>query len=206
MSASDPVPGRSGSELLHDQLQGLTAWQRALAQRMLAAGVLQDTREQRLDARRRIDALKRAHSALLEQADRLVEDTHALLDGGPARGIVVHRDPWMRRRLSESFNQVGLRVVAEADDGAEGLGLAILEQPEVLLLESRLPSMTGLEVVSSARELAPKTLIAVQVDHDGDMTALLDAGADAVYNRRLPAAVLCEQVLERLRDRPTARV
>jgi CheY-like chemotaxis protein len=199
----DEVPVRTGPELLRDQLSGLDAWHRDSARRALIAGSVEQTREQRLDGRRRMDALRRANTALIAQADETVEQSLALLMGGVLRSVVVHRDEWMRRKLAVGLAEAGLKVVAEASDGADGLGIAVAEQPDVLVIEDRLPSMSGLDVVRATTALSPKTLIAAQVDHESLITAMLEAGARVVFSRQLSPDLVCEQVLGLLRAGPS---
>jgi CheY-like chemotaxis protein len=198
----DPcLQGRSGCELLSDQLDGLTRWHRDLQRRIQAAEAVHDTREQRLDLRRRMEALRRAQEALLSRADSSTDDSLELLGRAPVRGVLAHRNEWMRHKLARGLEERGLAVVAELANGADALGVSVFEQPDLLIVEDRLPSMTGLEVVRSVREMAPKTLVAAQVEDEIDAAQMRDAGADAVFPRHIPPQLVVEQVLEKLLDR-----
>lgn len=75
-----------------------------------------------------------------------------------------------------------LNVVAQAGTLAEGLALAQLERPDVLVVDVTLPDGTGLELVRSARELLPASGIVVLTMHSDDDTLLraLEAGASAL--------------------------
>ena len=200
------VHGRNGFELLEDQLEGLSNWHRDRHRRMQAAEAAHDTREQRLDLRRRMEALRRAQAALLARADDSIEGSVELLRQAPARGLLAHRSEWMRHKLALGLEELGVAVVAELDNGADALGVTIFEQPDLLIVEDRLPSMTGLEVVRSVRELAPKTLVVAQVEDDRDGARMLDAGAEAVFDRRIPPQLVVEQVIEQLRVRSEPRM
>lgn len=197
-----PVPARSGIELIEDQLEGLDRWHEVVHARLAAAKTAEGTREMRLDARRRMDALRRAQQALLAHADSRIEESRTVLGAGPARGIIVHRSDWVRAKLALALEELGLTVVASATDGADGLGVAVLEQPDLLIVEEHLPSISGPELVRSTRELSPHTVVAVQVESVGGVGDLLDAGARAVFSRRIPPGTIAEQIVDYLRTRP----
>jgi CheY-like chemotaxis protein len=195
------VHGRSGFELLEDQLDGLSSWHRDMRRWIQAAESAHDTREQRLDLRRRMEALRRAEAALLARADDSIEGSVELLRQAPARSLLAHRSEWMRHKLALGLEEVGMTVLAEVDNGADALGVSVFEQPDLLIVEDRLPSMTGLEVVRSVRQLAPKTMVVAQVEDDSDSARMLDAGAEAVFDRRIPPHLVVEQVIEQFRLR-----
>lgn len=197
-----PVPARSGVELIADQLDGLDRWHKIVHARLAAAKTAEGTREMRLDSRRRMDALRRAQQALLSHADSRIEESRSVLNAGPARGIIVHRSDWVRAKLALALEEHGLTVVASETDGADGLGVAVIEQPDLLIIEERLPSISGPELVRSTRELSPHTVVAAQVESVGGVGDLLDAGAMAVFSRRVTPAKMAEQVVDYLRNRP----
>ncbi|MCU1599731.1 MAG: Response regulator receiver domain [Frankiales bacterium] len=198
-----PRAGRTRLELLQDQLEGMRAWHAELRVQLAQdTDTLAATREARMDARRRLDALKRAQQALLKRADDTVRMTQDVLTGRSTEALLVHRNPWMRDKLEAGLRESGLAVVVQCDDGADGLGTAIAQQPDLLLVEDRLPSLTGLELVRSARVFLPHTTIAAQVEDERSVADLLDAGASAVFTRRVPPAVLAEQVAAYLGSRP----
>jgi len=51
-----------------------------------------------------------------------------------------------------------------------------------------LPMLSGVDVVREVRAYAPGTVVAAQVAYDEDVAEMLDAGARAVYTRRVPPA------------------
>jgi CheY-like chemotaxis protein len=202
MSHEDRYGNRTVLEVLQDQLDGVAAWQVAARARELASKARQDNREMRLDARRRLDSLRRANAALIARSEATITEAMHVLDLAPPRAVVVHRQDWMREKLAVGLTVHGLAVVAEADDGADALGICIAEQPDLVLLEDRLPSMTAVEVLSSIREFAPHTVAAAQVESDHSVGPMLDAGAVAVFNRRVPVALVCEHLADLLSDHP----
>ncbi len=193
---------RTVLQLLQDQLQGVTAWQASARARELAETSRKDNRELRLDSRRRIEALRRANAAMIARSEVTTTRSLHLFEVAEPRVVIVHRQEWMREKLAAGLAQHGLSVVAEVYDGADALGISIAEQPDLVVAEDRLPSMTAVEMVRSLREFAPHTVVAAQVEDGSGVASILEAGASAVFSRRVPPAEVCEQVAQFLRDRP----
>jgi DNA-binding NarL/FixJ family response regulator len=97
----------------------------------------------------------------------------------------------------------GYDVVGRASDGAQALALIEREQPEVALLDYRMPSCAGSELVGLVRERSPATRVAIYTaEADAEIVrAMLGAGADAVVLKEAPMA----DVLRALRSIATGR-
>jgi len=187
-------------ELLADQLAALDAWNRARhhSEQQIAAG--SGNRESALDGRRRTDALRRETEALLRRSELALRATGGLLVAVPRpRALLVHRQPWMVQKVSAALAASGVRVLAMLDDGAEAVGWAVAEQPDLVLVEQMLPTLTGTEVVRRIRAFAPRTVVAVQVPHEADVPAMLGVGAHLALPRRVPPAELAAALVERVR-------
>ena len=76
----------------------------------------------------------------------LLVDDHALLRTGVAN--IINQEP-------------DLRVVAEAGDGVEAIKAYERHQPDVTLLDLRMPVMEGVEVVRQIRERDPKARVII---------------------------------------------
>lgn len=59
--------------------------------------------------------------------------------------LIIDDEPTIRRLIRRSLESQGHRIL-EAADGILGLKLAMLEQPDLVLLDIALPQMSGLEV------------------------------------------------------------
>jgi hypothetical protein len=171
---------RAAALLRKDRQRGMAAWEQAAAAREPEAMA---NRQAGAEARRRVEALRRVSHAMTERHELLAGSAH---QADVARGIVVHRLEWMRERLAAGLGDHGIAVVASEHDGADGLGVTIAEQPVLLVVEDRLPSLRAVEVVSSVREF----------------DALLEAGVAAVFSRRIPPADICAHLAGLLRERP----
>ncbi len=190
---------RTQQQVLWDQLRGVEAWRRSRDPQLLGAdpsGGRGLSREQRLDAARRQAALQRERRALFAALDRQLRDSAEFLSR-PSRPRVVlaHRSDWLLERVAEGFVGHGFDVLALLSDGADAIGTAVAEQPDVLVVEDRLPSATGLEVLHAVRQLAPRTVLAVHLLGAGDVGPYLQAGARSVVTRRVAPDALADQVV-----------
>jgi DNA-binding NarL/FixJ family response regulator len=72
-----------------------------------------------------------------------------------------------------------IRVVGEAGSGAEALEVARQLHPDILVLDIRMPGMTGLEAAAKLADIAPGTKAVILSMHDSEDYVLqaLDAGA-----------------------------
>jgi DNA-binding NarL/FixJ family response regulator len=95
----------------------------------------------------------------------LLADDHAVVRQGVCQFLVEEGD---------------IEVVAEASDGAEAIQLVETHQPDVAVLDIRMPGMTGVEAARRIKERFPevKILILTAYDDDPYVFALLEAGAD----------------------------
>lgn len=188
---------RHQAALLHDQITALNAW-RGLRDPALApprpSGF--GAREHRQDAGRVAAARERERRALLAALDRQLR-AHGLPGGhrGP-RVVLAHRDRWSRGALSSALEAEGCELVAALDDGADAVGTAVAEQPDVLLVEERLPTVPVEEVLQVCRALLPAAVLAVEARSGESTGRLLDAGAHAVVSRAVGPQGAARQVLQ----------
>lgn len=89
-----------------------------------------------------------------------------------------------------------LKVIAEASDGAEAWALLAHQQPDVAVLDIRMPHLSGVELTRRMKETYPhvRVLILTAYDDEPYVLALLRAGADGYIlktadSRELLAAV-----------------
>ncbi|MBC2869898.1 response regulator transcription factor [Streptomyces mexicanus] len=75
----------------------------------------------------------------------------------------------------------GMEVVGEAADGTEAVALAAKSRPDVVLMDIRMPGMTGIEatrrILAEASDPAPRVLILTTFDLDEYVYGALRAGA-----------------------------
>jgi two-component system response regulator MprA len=112
------------------------------------------------------------------------------------RVLVVEDDAAIARVLELELGEAGYRVEL-APAGAEGLAAMEREQPDLVVLDVRLPDMDGLSVCRRARRSGHDMpiLMLTALDRVGDRVVGLDAGADDYLAK--PFAI--EELLARLR-------
>jgi DNA-binding response OmpR family regulator len=110
--------------------------------------------------------------------------------------LVVEDDAAIARLIEVELLEAGYRVTLAAT-GADGLAALEREQPDLMILDVRLPDIDGLSVCRSARRSGSRTpiLMLTALDRVGDRVIGLDAGADDYLAK--PFAV--EELLARLR-------
>jgi CheY-like chemotaxis protein len=72
--------------------------------------------------------------------------------------LVIDDDPGIREFIVEHLRDVGYET-AEAQDGESGLAALDSFQPDLLIIDFRLPGLNGGEVGKRARARSPKTPI-----------------------------------------------
>ena len=190
-------PGRQNLDLMTAQLQAIDAWNAARRASEAAAEAVSLTREMRLDLSRRMEARRREQRAVIARAQAQLEQSGGVLsERARTRAVLAHRNTWLRDTVAKRLEERGVTIAGAFDDGADAAGAIVVEQPELVLVEDRLPTLSGLEVVRRVRTFAPATIVGVQcLDGDGVQT-LADAGAQAVFTRRIPPVEIADQLLE----------
>lgn len=179
------------------QLQAIDAFNRSLRLAEQAADAAARSRETRMDVARRMEVLRRQHTAVVSRAHEQLRATGELLRGsGGKRVVLAHRNEWFVDRVGSALAGRGIDVVARLDNGADAIGLTLCEQPELVLVEDTLAMVPGVEVVRELRRLCPQTWIVAQCAYGDRVAPLLEAGAAAVYTRRIPPADVAASMVE----------
>ena len=90
----------------------------------------------------------------------------------------------------------GLSVVAEAEDGQAAVRVVLESKPDVLLLDVRMPGMSGIQVAAelSAQGALPPTLLLTTFEDDAALVAGLRAGARGYLLKGVTPEVLVEAI------------
>jgi two-component system, NarL family, response regulator len=111
----------------------------------------------------------------------LIVDDHAVVREGLAAMIARRPD---------------MQVVAEAENGLRAVELAHQHQPDVILMDLRMPHMGGVEAIAHIRAEKPNARIIVLTTYDGDedIYRALQAGARAYLLKDTPRDDLLEAI------------
>ena len=199
----DSVPdARSDLDLARQQLAAIEQWHAARRTAQAAAERTAASREARMDLARRMDVIRTEHRAIVARTDAHLRSSVELLRGtAPRRAIVVHRNSWFTEKVCSDLVARQIVVVATLTNGAEAVGAVVAEQPDLLLVEDSLPMLSGEDVLREVRRFAARTRVGVQVAYDDRVAAVLEAGADTVYTRRVPPTDVAQGLAELLGQR-----
>ena len=89
-----------------------------------------------------------------------------------------------------------LEIVGEAADGEAGVALAQTLRPDVVLMDLRMPGMSGVEATRRLRRLVPETrvLVLTTFEDDDEVLAAIEAGAAGYMLKASPAEKLVEAI------------
>jgi DNA-binding NarL/FixJ family response regulator len=117
--------------------------------------------------------------------------------GTPIRVIIVDDHPVVRFGLAAIIGlQPDMTVAGEAGSGEEACSVCAARQADVVLMDLRLPGMSGVEAIRSLRKSAPKLRFIVLTTYDGDedIHRALDAGAQAYLLKAMSHAELANAI------------
>lgn len=115
----------------------------------------------------------------------------------PIRLLVVDDHAIVRKGLVALLNTVaGFSVVAEAADGEQAIEAHRTHQPDVTLMDLRLPKIGGADAITKIRQENPAARIIVLTTFDGDedIFRALQAGAKGYLLKGMDAAELTEAI------------
>ncbi|HEV3496396.1 MAG TPA: response regulator transcription factor [Actinomycetes bacterium] len=111
--------------------------------------------------------------------------------------LVVDDDPLVRAGLAMMLGGTpDIRVVAEAGDGTQVLPMADRHDPDVVLMDIRMPNMDGLAATEALRGRgdAPEVIILTTFDADEHVLRALRAGAAGFVLKDTPPTEIVDAV------------
>ena len=98
----------------------------------------------------------------------------------PIRVLIADDHPVVRDGLTTLLSSVtGFEVVAEAGDGSEAVREAVVQSPDVALIDLQMPVMDGFEATREIARVAPSVAVLILTMHEDDdsVFAAMRAGA-----------------------------
>jgi DNA-binding NarL/FixJ family response regulator len=95
---------------------------------------------------------------------------------GP-RVLLVDDDRAIREALRDVLGEVGMEIVGEAANGVDGVSVAKAVEPDVVVMDLRMPRLGGLDAARMIRRALPATQVVLFTVYDDQ--ALTEAGARA---------------------------
>lgn len=126
----------------------------------------------------------------------------------PSRILIVEDEPALLRGLKDTFASQGCEVLV-AQDGEQGLAMALGKNPDLILLDIMLPLLNGYEICRAVREsgLQMPILMLTAKGQEEDIILGLNLGADNYITKPFRRGELIARVkafLRRTRLKQTA--
>jgi len=107
------------------------------------------------------------------------------------RLLIIDDHPAFRAGLVALLaDQKDLRVVAEGGDGRAAVALYLRERPDVVLMDLRLPGLSGVEAILAIRAQDPqaRVIVVTTYDADEDIYRAMQSGAKSYLLKDMSAA------------------
>jgi DNA-binding NarL/FixJ family response regulator len=122
-----------------------------------------------------------------------------MINQSPIRILCVDDHPLLRQGVAVMLNsQPDMLMIAEATNGWEGVLAFRKHQPDVTLMDLRLPDMSGIDAMIAIRAEFPKARIIMLTTFEGDVDIrrALEAGARAYLLKTTPPKEFIEAIRE----------
>ena len=116
----------------------------------------------------------------------------------PAKILVIDDENGILEEIQSFFEEEGFQVFI-ADNGEEGIQLLKREKPDVVLVDMKLPDMSGLLILKIAKESSPLTKVIVNTGYVDQ--AIIDQAEELgrdVFLQKPFDLLLLEKEIERL--------
>lgn len=115
---------------------------------------------------------------------------------GPIRLVVADDHPVFLGGLQTILDDAGFEVAAAVSDGEAAIDAVSAYQPDVVLMDLRMPEMSGAEAIRQLRQIAPavSVLVLTTYDTDDDVLPAIEAGAIGYLLKDAPREELVRAV------------
>jgi two-component system, NarL family, response regulator len=113
------------------------------------------------------------------------------------RILIVDDHPVVRAGLTSMLGtQPGMEVVGSVPSGEEALTLLDQLEADVMLVDLRMPGMTGIDTIRavSRRKAAPRTIVLTSFETDEDVYRAVEAGSHGYLLKNTPQQEMLEAI------------
>ena len=124
-------------------------------------------------------------------------DERSVIDGEPIRVLIADDHALFRRGLNMVLeSEEGIEVVAEAEDGEDAVKKAEEFAPDVVLMDVRMPRVSGIEATRQIRDVIPtaKILMLTVSDEEDDLYEAIKAGANGYLLKEISVEEVAEAI------------
>jgi len=150
-----------------------------------------------------VDALLGIDSALAAVAPS--ENGAAPHSGRPARVVLIDDDVFVRRLLRMTLPPEDFEI-AEAGDGDIALAIAEVQRPDLVLLDWRMPMVSGETVLMQLKDRCPNVAVVVLTVEGEQRSRAGELGADAFLTKPFSPVELLRTVERLVANRTQQRV
>lgn len=117
--------------------------------------------------------------------------------------LIIDDEPQIRKLLEITLESNGYKVV-QAETGKEGVVMAAIHPPELILLDIGLPDKSGHEILKELRQWFNKSIIILSVqNNESDIVTALDNGATDFLSKPFRTAELLARIRSAIRRNQT---
>jgi len=117
----------------------------------------------------------------------------------PVRIVLVEDNEVFREALELLLGmRPDVEIVASVGDGGEAVAAAVAHEPDVVLMDYRLPGLDGVQATAAVLEAAPEVAVVALTASasEREVEALLDAGATACLTKDRELDEIVDAILE----------
>ena len=110
----------------------------------------------------------------------------------PVTVVLVDDEPLIRSALSRALARGGLELVGEAATGEDAVEIVVAVRPDVVLMDLRLPGISGVEVIKQLSLLAPasRILVLTRSEENRVVEAIVAGATGYILKNAAPDAVV----------------
>ena len=126
-----------------------------------------------------------------------------MMRSGDPKVVLVDDEPRLRAQLGAVLADYGVEILGEAGTGREGVELASRLQPDVVLMDLRMPELDGIAATRQLSQLLPSTAVIMLSAYEDQalMSEAGEAGAYAYLIKGCPVSQLVEVIKNAAADR-----